>query len=224
MGDSLGDSLTDLKTGIEDAKKAAKSTADTPTDDQMTQSDYVIDVMAADLTDAIHAYTQSAKVITKSDVMSPMNSTDPETSATGITAEDGAAEGEGQGGIDKGLTGLDGEPFDTLYADIKNAYTTHRDAAFTEVQDTEMSLDDKKAGIEMLIYNTLADLFCSAVYDYVTKAKVETDVTVLGGVDVAGGIHTQDTSTASGVAQAATGTTEEYADATGTGVGDKGVS
>ncbi len=218
MGDSLGASLADLKQGIVDAKTAAMETGNVSTDAQDPEG--IIDQLATDLTTAIHTYTKTAQVVTKIDIASGIASTDALTDQGGSTTLDGGAESrpaDSQGGEAKGLTELDDG---VLYDGIKDAYLSMMDAGKTEVQDSEMSQGDKDAAIEALIHGTLAEIFCTAVKDYVVTAVVKTDVTVEGGVPVAGGIHTIASAAsqlASGVDTPALGTTAPYPDATGEG-------
>jgi len=218
MGDSLGASLADLKQGIVDAKTAAMETGNISTDAQDPEG--IIDQLATDLTTAIHTYTKTAQVVTKSDIASGVASTDAATDMGSTTQEDGGANSrpaDSQGGSSKGLTELDDG---VLYDGIKDAYLSMMEAAKTEVQDPDMSQADKDAAIEALIHSTLADIFCTAVKDYVVTAVVKTDVTVEGGVALLGGIHTSlsaASQSASGVDTPAIGATDEYEDATGEG-------
>ena len=219
MGDSLAGSLADLKDGIEAAKLAAQSEAKNPTDAQDPEG-IIEDILCADLADAIHAYTKSAQVVTKSDIASGKMSTDPGTDAGGSTQADGGANSvpaDSQGGEAMGLTELDR---DALHTALTKAYTDMMTAGQTEVQDTEMAEGDKTTAIEDLIHAVLSDGVCTAVQDYVEGAVVKTTVTVEGGVAVSGGDHTSlsiASNAAIGQSTPAEGVTDEYADATGEG-------
>jgi len=204
--------LSYLKVGIAHAKGVVQLASAIQTDEQDPET--IIDELSIDMAAAIHAYTKSATVITKSDIHSGKLSTDPLCSPTGTTQTDGDAEGIGQGGLLRGLTELDK---DILYEGIKDAYLSMMEAAKTEVADPSMSDDEKKEKIEKLIYDILADKFCTTIKDYVTGAVVKTDVAVLGGVEVSGGVHTSLTAAAQGSQQDSTGITLPHI---GTGVGE----